>query len=167
MLPITMEMMKIKHVLSQLPPSYENVILWAPYCLTIFGFLRISEFIVPMQLDYDDLTHFSLKDISVDNHSNTRLIKLRIKQSKTDPFRQCVDIYQGATDSPICHVSALMLYLTERGNQSGPLFITNDHTYLTRALFNRYSSDLTNVSTYLVYCIIFCIHYQCIGQSTI
>jgi len=89
---------------------------------------------VPTQQDYDDSTHLSLKDISVDNCSNPRLIKLRIKQSKTDPFRQGADIYLGATDTPF---SELMPYLTERGAQPGPLFIINDHTYLTRALFSK------------------------------
>ena len=137
-LPITMEMMqKIKHVLSQQPSSYDNVMLWAACCLAFFGFLRVSEFTVPTQQDYNESTHLSLKDISVDNRSNPRLIKLRIKQSKTDPFRQGVDIYLGATDTPICPVSALMPYLTERGAQPGPLFITSDHLYLTRALFSK------------------------------
>jgi len=122
---------------SQQLPSYDNVMLWAAWCLAFFGFLRISEFTVSTQQDYDYSTHFSLKDISVDNRSNPYLIKLRIKQSKTDPFRQGADIYLGATDTPICPVSALMPYLTERGTQPGPLFITNDRMYLTSALFSK------------------------------
>ena len=126
-------MQKIKHVLSQQPPSYDNIMLWAACCLAFFGFLRVSEFTVPTQQDYDESTHLSLRDTSVDNRSNPRLIK----QSKTDPFRQGVDIYLGASDTPICPVSALIPYLTKRGAQPGPLFITNDHTYLTRALFSQ------------------------------
>jgi len=86
-------MQKIKHVLSQQPPSYNNVMLWAACCLAFFGFLKVGEFTVPTQQDYDESTHLSLKDISIDNRCNARLIKLCIKQSKTDPFRQGVDIY--------------------------------------------------------------------------
>jgi len=90
-LPITMEMMqKIKHVLSQYPSSYDNVMAC---CLAFFGFLRVSEFTVPTQQVYEESTHLSLRDISVDNRFNPHLIKLHIKQSKTDPFRQGIDIY--------------------------------------------------------------------------
>jgi len=107
-------------------------VLWG-----VFGFLRVSEFSVPTQLDYDESTHLSLKDISLDNRSNPRLIKLNIKQSKTDLFRHGVDIYLGATNTPICPVSALIPYLAKGGAQTGPLFITADQGYLTRALFSK------------------------------
>ena len=92
---------------------------------------------MPTQGDYDESTHLSLKDISVDSRSNPRLIKVHIKQSKTDPFRQGVDIFLGATDSPICPVAGILPYLAVRGSQPGPLFITNDGKNLTRLLFSK------------------------------
>jgi len=137
-LPITIEIMvKIKQVLSHQPLHHENIMFWAACCVAFFGFLRVSEFTVPTQQDYDESTHLSQKDISLDNRSNPRLIKLYIKQSKTNPFRQGVDIYLGATNTPICPVSALISYLAKRGAQTGPLFITADQGYLTRALFSK------------------------------
>ena len=132
-LPITLQLMhNLKRLLSQQPSSYDNIMLWATCCLAFCGFLRVSEFTVPTQGDYDESTHLSLKDISVDSCSNPRLIKVHIKQLKTDPFRQGVDIFLGATDSPICPVAGILPYLAVRGSQPGPLFITNDGKNLTR-----------------------------------
>ena len=137
-LPITLQLMhNLKRLLSQQPSSYDNIMLWATCCLAFCGFLRVSEFTVPTQGDYDELTHLSLKDISVDSRSNPRLIKVHIKQSKTDLFRQGVDIFLGATDSPICPVAGILPYLAVRGSQPGPLFITNDGKNLTRLLFSK------------------------------
>ena len=137
-LPITLQLLhNIKCLLSQQPSCYDNIMLWAMCCLAFFGFLRVSEFTVPTQGDYDESTHLSLKDISIDSRSNPRLIKVHIKQSKTDPFRQGVGIYLGATDSPICPVSGILPYLAVRGTQPGPLFITNDGKYLTRLSFSK------------------------------
>ena len=137
-LPITLQLLhNIKRLLSQQPSCYDNIMLWAMCCLAFFGFLRVSEFTVPTQGDYDESTHLSLKDISIDSRSNPRLIKVHIKQSKTDPFRQGVGIYLGATDSPICPVSGILPYLAVRGTQPGPLFITNDGKYLTRLSFSK------------------------------
>ena len=137
-LPITLQLMhNIKRLLSQHPSSYDNIMLWTSCCLAFCGFLRVSEFTVPTQGYYDESTHLSLKDISVDSRSNPRLIKVHIKQSKTDPFRQGVDIYLGATDRPICPVSGILPYLAIRGTHPGPLFITNDGKHLTRLLFSR------------------------------
>ena len=130
-------MHNLKHLLSQQPSSYDNIMLWVTCCLAFCGFLRVSEFTVPTQGDYDESTHLSLKDISVDSHSNPRLIKVHIKQSKTDLFRQGVDIFLGATDSPICPVAGILPYLAVRGSQPGPLFITNDGKNLTRLLFSK------------------------------
>ena len=119
---------------------------WATCCAAFLGFLRVSEFTVQSQQEYDDSTHLSLKDVSLDNRSNSRLIKLHIKQSKTDPFRQGVDIYLGATDNLICPVSALIPYLAKRGAQPGPLFVTKDKVYLSRALFSK---KLDNILDFL------------------
>ena len=93
-LPITLQLMHdIKCLLSHQLSCHDNIMLWATCCLAFFGFLQVSEFTVPTQGDYDESTHLSLKDVSIDSRSNPRLIKVPIKQSKTDPFRQGVDIY--------------------------------------------------------------------------
>jgi len=87
--------------------------LWAACCLALFGFLRISEFTVPCHTDYDPSLHLSLQDISIDNRGNPCILKVNIKQSKTDPFQQGVQIYLGATDTPLCPILGMLPYQEE------------------------------------------------------
>ena len=136
-LPITLSILQhIKHLLLQKPPSYDNTLIWAACCLAFFGFLRVSEFTVPAQSQYDHTTHLSISDISIDNKDCPQLLRIRIKQSKTDPFRQGVDIYLGRTGEVLCPVRGILPYLAQRGNRPGPLFVYQDGRMLTRHLFS-------------------------------
>ena len=107
--------------------------VWAAACTGFFGFLRAGEFTVPSAGAYDREVHLSLNDLATDCHSNPSLFRVRIKQSKTDPFRQGVDVYLGATGTAICPVHALWAYLEKRGPSPGPLFLFHSGTPLTRA----------------------------------
>ena len=135
--PITLSIMKgIRATLLSLPRCFANIMTWAACCLAFFEFLRSSEFTVPAQDDYDSSTHLSLQDITIDSRSAPRMTRVRIKQSKTDPFHQGVDVYLGRTDTDICPVKALLPYLAIRGNRPGPLFIQEDGRMLTRQSFS-------------------------------
>ena len=74
--------------------------------------------------------------ITIQIMCSINLLKVTIKQSKTDPFCQGVDIYLGATQKPICPISGILPYLAARGNRAGSLFITEDGRALTRQTFS-------------------------------
>jgi len=57
---------------------------------------------------------------------------VRIKQSKTDPFRVGMDVIIGRTGGKLCSVAAVLNYLAKRGPGSGPLFCFEDGRPLTR-----------------------------------
>ena len=57
-------------------------------CLFYFGFLRAGEITVPSEAAYERGEHLKFADDSI---SNPQLLKVKIKASKTDPFRQGVD----------------------------------------------------------------------------
>ena len=95
----------------------------------LFGFLWISE------------SQLSLEDISIDNRVNPCLVRVTIKQSKTDPFHKGMHIYLGTTDSSVCSMVGVLPYLALRGTQDGPLFITEYGEGLTRQIFSA-SLDL-------------------------
>ena len=134
-LPITIHIMKnIKDALSREPDSYNNTMLWAACCMAFFGFMRVGEFTIPAKGSYEKTTHLSPADISVDKRDNPRLPRVTIKQSKTDPYHQGVNIFLGTTDGPICPVVGILKYLAVRGNHQGILFITENGSGLTRQI---------------------------------
>lgn len=145
--PVTLQLLQNIHAhLSLQPHCYNNILIWAACCLAFFGFLRVSEFTVPSDNLYDKDCHLSIDDISIDSRDDPRLLKVTIKQSKTDPFRVGIDLYLGATGATICPVKGLLPYLALRGHRKGPLFILEDGRYLTR---QRLCSLLDSVLTKL------------------
>ena len=62
----------------------------------------------------------------MDRHDNPSVVQIRLKQSKTDPFRHGVDIFLGATNAELCPVSAILAYVAARPRGSDPLFQFKD-----------------------------------------
>ena len=144
-LPITLQIMgSLKTLLAKQPGSYFNIMIWAACCLAFFGFLRVGEFTVPADNQYDESCHLSFSSISIDSRVNPQQLKVMIKQSKTDPFRKGVSIFLGATGKNLCPVRGILPYLAIRGNHSGPLFIFEDGRSLTRQRFGSALNGLLN-----------------------
>ena len=98
----------------------DHVMFWAACCIGFFGFLRAGEFTV--NAPFDPRLHLTLDDFQLDSLSAPTIIRLRIKCSKTDPFRQGCFIYLGQGRPPLCPVAASLAYLNLRGPEPGPLF---------------------------------------------
>ncbi len=93
--------------------------------------MRAGELTVPSDQGYDPTIHLSLGDISVDNPADPGVLGVRLKASKTDPFRKGISLFIGRVASDICPVAAMLAYLLVRGHQSGPLFLFRDGRFLT------------------------------------
>ena len=132
-LPITIEVLRMLRQVWLSVPNADNIMLWAAACTGFFGFLRAGEFTVPSQQAYDPDVHLSLADLAIDSHEHPSVIRLLIKQSKTDPFRQGVEIFLEATNTDICPVRAMVDYLGIRPPTPGPLFLSRLDVPLTRA----------------------------------
>ena len=61
--------------------------------LFFFGFLRSGEATVPTQSSYDAAVHLSISDVSLTSAADPEAIVVRIKASKTDPFRNGTSIF--------------------------------------------------------------------------
>ena len=109
--------------------------LWGASCLCFFGFLRMGEVVVPSEASYDPAVHLNFEDVRVNDRSRPQWLEVRIKASKTDPFRQGVTIFVGATGRWLCPVASVLAYMVQRTNRPGPLFMFNDGRFLTRARF--------------------------------
>ena len=133
-LPITPDiLMKLRDIWLAPPVQPDTLMLWAAACIGFFGFLRAGEFTVPSPEAYDPEVHLNLGDLALDSHTHPTLVRLKIKQSKTDPFRQGVDVFLGRTDTPLCPVEALIQYLGVRSPTPGPLFVLSTGSPLSRS----------------------------------
>ena len=87
-----------------------------------YGFLRSGEVTLTSGQEYDSEADLSEGDIALDDLVNPTMIRAHIKASKTDPFRQGVYVYLGATRNNLCPVAAVAAYLAVRGRNPGPFF---------------------------------------------
>ena len=66
----------------------DHQMFWAACSLGYFGFLRASEFTVPNLSTFSASLHLSIQDIAVNSSVAPSSMRIRIKGSKTDPFRK-------------------------------------------------------------------------------
>ena len=118
-------------------PRPSSIMLWAACTTCLFCFLRSGEITASTTCTFHSTYHLTLEDISIDNIGQPGAVRVRIKASKTDPFRKGVDIFLGRTSNSLCPVAALLAYLVIRGKSPGPLFCMANGAYLTRDFFVR------------------------------
>ena len=100
--------------------------------LAFFGFLRLGE--MTCNSPYFPAVHLSPCDITfLPNSLSPEHTSVRIKVSKTDPFRSGHTIIIGKTAHPICSVRAMQVFLSFRGTSPGPLFQYLSRSPLTKA----------------------------------
>ena len=81
-LPITPSILtKLKTVWNPLAKDPNIIMVWAACCLGFF-------WTVPSDNSYDPAVHLSWGDVAVDNSRVPTILKLTLKQSKTDPIQE-------------------------------------------------------------------------------
>ena len=78
--------------------------LWAAFTISFFGFLKAGELYVETDGTHDPEKHLTAQDIQIDNIHNPQLLKVHLKQSKTDPFRVGPDVFVARTRNQLCPV---------------------------------------------------------------
>ena len=109
--------------------------IWAAVSLCFFGFLRAGEMTLESELSFDPGVNLGCNDIAIDDPASPTILKVRIKASKTDPFRKGVDVYLGRTNKDLCPLEAILPYLAIRGDQQHFLFQFKDSQPLTKDWF--------------------------------
>ena len=123
-LPITIKHLRLFHSLLALSytPNHDSVMLWAAMTLAFFGFLRLGELTCNTKFSPEE--HLSPDDITfLPSWEHLDHMSVRIKISKTDPFRAGQSILIGKTSQPVCPVQAMKAYLSIRNPAPGPLFL--------------------------------------------
>ena len=137
--PITLQLLNLfYHLLNvQRTDIRDSLMLWAAMTLAFFGFLRIGE--LTCNSTFDPKHHLMNRDITFMPRNSPQYMLVRLKVSKTDPFRQGQTIVIGKTNSPLCPITAMVAYLNSRplSSDSGPLFTYVSGGFLTREKLTR------------------------------
>ena len=107
--------------------------LWASFTLAFYGFLRCSELMCNGPFDRN--IHLTHVDVTfVPDINKLQRMEVRIKKSKTDPFRQTALTIIAKTHTNICAVSAVRDFIlqTPNSNLDSLLFQFRDGSYLSR-----------------------------------
>ena len=110
--------------------------LWAACYLGCFGLLKAGEFTV--NGTFNPTLHLTMADVQVDSSTNPQSFRVFIKCSKTDPFRKGCFIFLGCGSFPLCPVVSLTNYLHLRRPGTGPLFIYQNGTPLSRSQLSSF-----------------------------
>ena len=139
-LPITSQVLyEIFRVLDGKTFSRFNDCLMKAACsLAFFGFLRCGEF-TTLTNNFDPEINPCLEDVIFSESGIGKCFKLRLKASKTDPFREGCLVSYHANLSQICPHVAMETYLKLRNKSKQepktPLFVLENGTVLSRAAF--------------------------------
>ena len=135
-LPITLDILeRMRQVWQHHSEPGDTVMLWAAATMCFFGFLRSGEVTVPGDRGFDPTRHLAFGDVRLSSHQDPQFVVVKIKASKTDPYRQGVSIYLGRTQGELCPVAAVLSYMVQRGTQAGPFFLFRDNKPLMRERF--------------------------------
>ena len=103
--------------------------LWSAFTLAFFAFLRSSEFTSPSSTHHPQV-HLCHSDISF---TTTGSLSLKLKTSKTDPFRKGCSIILATSGRSVCAVRAIRRYLDHQPPRSAtPLYFFSSGQFLTR-----------------------------------
>ena len=144
--PITISLLRsIKLELSRdfsLHP-HDKLLYWAAFTLAFYGFLRASEYTSPTHRHYDQSRHLLCQDITLNHNS----MKVHIKASKTDQYRQSAVVLISRTGTSTCPLNPMDKFLKQSNcRKSSPLFTFRNGKYLTR----QDVSSMTKSLLYLV-----------------
>ena len=113
------------------------VMLWAVAVLCFFGFFRAGELTIPSINSFEQANHLAWGDVAVDNIEDPKMLRVRLKKSKTDQFRQGADVFVGKTNCSLNPVAGVLAYMAVRGKQEGPFFKFGDGRPLTKSKFTQ------------------------------
>ena len=138
--PITTQILTTIHnyLRPALSTNLDHIMLWAAFTLAFFAFLRASEF--TCNGPFNPEVHLTSQDITFHpDLLSPPLMRVRIKQSKTDPFCQGCTLTIAKSTSPICSVMAMKDYILQaQPPASRPLFtFSQSGSWLTRSSLTK------------------------------
>ena len=109
---------RIKHTLEQVTHP-ERRVLWAVCYTAFFGFIRLGELLLQSKSAFNPRLHLAWGDMAVDNPQATWMVRLHLKQSKTDQFGRGANVILGKTGLDLCPVAAILACVAVQGDRQG------------------------------------------------
>ncbi|XP_021365385.1 uncharacterized protein LOC110458130 [Mizuhopecten yessoensis] len=113
--------------------SFGNLMLETVCIVAFYGFLRCGDFTVKCYFDRN--INLYVQDLVIADE----YVLLRLRTSKTDPFREGITLKLFKTDNSICPYVACCKYVEARQQQNpsqdDPLFVDENDKVLTRNVF--------------------------------
>ena len=105
----------------------QKLVLWAVCCTAFFGFFRLGELLPGEGVTFNPRLHLAWGDVAVDGLQDPKMVRVHLKQSKTDQMGQGANIILGRTrtssDLHVCPVAAVLGYVASWGAQPGAFFL--------------------------------------------
>ena len=134
-LPITAELLSRIRVALQTSSDPERPLFWVICCTAFFGFFRLGELLLSSVSEFNDSLHLGWGDVAFDHPSLPTMATIHLKRSKTDQSGRGCHIIVGRTGTELCPISAVMSYVSTRGDRPGPFFINSASVPMTKARF--------------------------------
>ena len=133
--PITLHILNLfYHLLNiKYTSNKDSLMVGAAMTLAFFGFLRIGELTCNSHFNPERCLAFS-DLVFMPEESSPKYMLVRLKVSKTDPFRKGQSIVIGKANSHLCPLTAMLAYLESRPPfpTTGPLFTFQSGSFLTQ-----------------------------------
>ena len=113
-LPITVRILEAIQQSLARSSNPDSVVLWAVSATAFFDFFRLGELLLDSPAHFTPATKSAWGDVSVDSHTDPKMIQLHLKISKCDQMGAGFDIVVGRVDSPLCPVTAILKYIDSR-----------------------------------------------------
>ena len=94
---------------------------WAVACMCFFECLRAGEALSLDGVEFEAKAHLTFEDVRVDSMEKPRLVRVRVKESKTDRLRRGATVALGWTGTDLCPVRAVLALMVQRKAGPGPL----------------------------------------------
>ena len=113
--------------------------MWAACCLIFLDFYAAASLQCHHKVPTTAKSTFHLRTyVAVDNQANPQPLRVVIKQSKTDPFRQGASLYLGKADSFICPVTGILPIPSSKRESRWPSIYSQGWT---RQFFSTFLDD--------------------------
>lgn len=132
----------IRPILRQWLGLRDFTMVWAAFTLAFFAFLRCSEFTYPGVHSFS--SKFNLTTDCITFYPSLvcpQHMRVTLKSSKTDSFRQGQSLFVARCSSLLCPVSAMQRFFLVAQPSSGPLFYFRSGRFLTRSTVTHLLRD--------------------------